>query len=401
MKMVFNIKLLFPSLLLIFFIASACTSQKKVNVMHVKSMDKSKSMQGFFYVLPRTVITVDVTVKRTQYIKGPYAPFASKYLGLNNVIMENQVEFEIDEIKINSFAEPDPNEFYFVEFNPRNASKTGHFMLSLNESGLIQSVNSEFDFQSFINELDEPEEYGFFGSSSTFNYFIESNLTERIDTITETVLVDSMQIQRQTLRRSVVEKSSEQRAKELAEYILKSRNKRFDLISGLAEIPYSKETLEFMVSQMEKTENDYLELFTGISSESMIRYRYTYLPEKDSPVDFKTLFRFSRREGVLPLTAAPLGEAVTIHVERNETTRQLSVFLNKNEEIRSKSTGFFYRIPEHGKVVIKKGNAVQADARMLINQFGIITHLPASQLNIQFFPNTGSIKKVGQLNKKE
>jgi len=385
----------FTALSICLIIMAGCNGQKKVNVMHVRNMEQSKNMQGFFYVLPRTLITVDVVVQKTQHIKGPYSEFASKYLGLNDVITENSTEFEIEEIKINSFAEPDPNEFYFVEYHPKAFSKIKKFMINLNESGLIQSVNSEFDLEGFKNELEEPEEYGFFGSASTFNYFIESNLTEKIDTITEMVQMDSLTVERQTLRRSVVEKSSEQRAKEVADYILKIRNKKFDLISGLAEITYSKETLEYMMNQLEKTENDYLELFTGLSSKSSIRYRYSYLPEKDSPVPFQTLFRFSRREGVLPTSAAPMGEAVTIHVERNESTRQLSVFLNKNEEIRSRSTGFYYRIPEHAKVIIKKGNAVQADARILINQFGIITHLPANQLDIQFFPNTGSIKKVG------
>lgn len=371
----------------------ACKTQAPLKVMHVKHLEAGHNKDGFFYALPRTVISVDVKVLKTEHIPGPFAAFAGKYLGLDNVISQRAVNYSIADIAINAFAEPDPDEFYFIAFNS-SKQQNSPLLLSLSESGLITGFNTRFDPKEYLKGLPEEREYGFFGSESTFNYFIESNIQERIDTITERVRLDTITVERQTLRRSWVEKPSDVRAKEVADYILKLRQKKFDLISGFAEIPYSKESLKFMHDEMDKLENDYLLLFTGMSKQSYIHYRYTYVPDKAKAEEPHLLFRFSDQEGVLPRSRND-ASAVTLEIERNLTTRQLAVFAKQNTNPRVDNHGLYYRIPEHATVIIKSRGTIKADARLLISQFGIITHLPGLNLEAEFFPNTGSIKSVG------
>jgi len=389
-------RIIIPALLVIFAILPACKSQRPVNVTHVRTLDVKPGSQGTYYVLPRTVITLDVTVARTQQVPGPFAEFAGRFLGLQNVIRQPLTIFEIAEINISSFAEPDPKQFYFVEF-PTGKSKGERLYISLSESGLIQSINKPFDSQEFMKGITETREFGYFGSDATFNYFIDTNLQERIDTILERVRVDTLTVERQTLRRSMVEKSQEVRAKEVADFILKIRDKRFDIINGFAEIPYSKEALEYMYTEMGKMEEDYLQLFRGLKSTQKINYRFTFIPDPDLSARAHTLFHFSEREGVLPANRSD-GTPITISTERNETTWQLGIFNNRNIDPQNPPSGFFYRIPEHAYVVIKTANTIRASARMLINQFGVVANLPGNNIEVEFYPNTGSVKSIGSTN---
>lgn len=368
--------------------------QRNVTVTNVRTTEARPGSQGLYYFLPRTVVTVDVSVARIQQVPGPFAEFAGRFLGLQNVIRQPSTTFEIATINISSFAEPDPNQIYYVEI-PAGRGAPEEFFISLSESGLIQSINMPFNNQEFMKGISETREFGHFGSAETFNYFIDSNLHERIDTILERIRVDTLTVERRTLRRSMVEKTPEVRAKEVADFILKIRDKRFDMINGFAEIPYSKEAIEYMYTEMGKMEEDYLQLFRGLRSTSMINYRFTFIPDPNLSATAHTLFHFSEREGVLPANRRD-GTPVTILAEKNETTNQLGAFINRNTIPKNTPTGFFYRIPEHANVSVSSGTTQRATARLLINQFGIVTNLPSNNMAVEFYPNTGSIKSIGK-----
>ncbi len=369
-----------------------CKTQQSLNVKHIRSLETGHSQQGFYYALPRTVVSMDVTVIKTEEIPGPFARFAGNYLGLEQVIMQPSTTYHIQNVSINTFAEPDPSEFYFVEYDPKKMQDTP-FSLYLNEAGLIAAVNTSFDNDYYMKNMPEGNGRGFFGSQASFQQFIEMNLEERVDTIIEQVQVDTMTVERKTLRRTWVEKSSESRAREVAEHILKIRNKKFDLISGFAEITYSKEAIEYMYKEMDKLENDYLELFTGMRVQSRIKYRYNYTPDKNRVDTPATLFYFSPAEGVVQQGRRG-SEPFTIEVNRNQTTQQLGVFGLTPSRDKSEKRGIYYRVPEHGNISVKLGNASLANARVLINQLGVITSLPPGHLQIEFFPNTGSVKSI-------
>ncbi len=373
----------------------SCKTQHPIKVQHVRNLEAGHTLQGFYYALPRTVLIVDVTVVRTTEIPGPYAQYAGKFLGLEDVITDKMQTYEIREVNVNPYAEPDPSEFYFVELNP-DKNRKNPIAVYLHENGIIAGINAPFDEQEYLLNNTLESKYGYFGSEATFNYFVESNLHEKIDTIVQQVRMDTITVERRTLRRRLVEKSSEIKAKEVADYILKIREKKFDLLSGFAEITYSREALKYMNDQLTQQENDYLELFTGLTTQSMMKYRYYFVPEKNTASVPYTLFHFSEREGLLEDEQQGSHE-VKIQVTRSNTTRQPGVFLLNPDRGKSTETGFYYRIPEHGNVTVLKGNMPLAESRILINQYGIITSLPPVDLKIEYYPNTGSIKSVEKI----
>ncbi|MFO7873447.1 MAG: DUF4831 family protein [Bacteroidales bacterium] len=382
------------ALLAAMLLITACGSQVPLKSSHVRTMKAGDAGKGMYYALPRSVVAIDVEVTQTVRKPGPYAAYAERYLGLNEVIFSPTVSYEISSVSINGYAEPDPEQIYYIAFPDEEEQS---LFVSLTEEGLIASVNREFDNEDFQSGLNESTDYGYFGSDATFNYFIDTNLKEQVDTVIEHVRMDTVTVQRQTLRRSWVEKGEELRASEVAEYILEIREKKFDLISGFQEINYSKEALEYMYSEMDKLESDYLDLFTGIKSSQTINYRFIDTPEKDRADTRHTLFRFSHEEGVIPADEDAGGVPVTIAYQRSHATDDLDGQINGSpEEGRRNINGFHYRIPEYTNLLIYTGNEKRAEARMQVNQFGIVTSLPPGQSAIEFYPNTGSVRSTGE-----
>lgn len=68
------------SIFTILFLASC--SQNTYNVIKIDENATALGHPGFYYSLPRNAISIDITVTKTKMIAGPYAKYASKYLGI-------------------------------------------------------------------------------------------------------------------------------------------------------------------------------------------------------------------------------------------------------------------------------------------------------------------------------
>ncbi len=370
----------------------SCSSHQPLVSRHIDKLDSNMPGTLAYYYLPRTVFTIDMEIVETTHTPGPYAEFAETYLGLDQVIISPSQSYEIAGITIRHFAEPDPEHIYFVLYPPEYQEP---FLMSLSESGLIAGVNRLPGHPLDTDEGDDSMYFGIFGSDKTFNYFLDTALKERIDTITEQLRLDTITVQRQTLRRSWVEKSRELRAQEVADYILEIREKRFDLISGFQEINYSKEALEYMVTQMNQMESDYLDLFTGITGTRHMRYRYVVRPGREDISRAKVLAHFSPDAGILTQDGGA-GQPVRVLFERSKATDRLHTRIGTQQDPRQKASGgFHYRIPEYADVLLLLGDDKKAEARALVSQFGIVGQVPARELEIEFYPASGSIRSVG------
>ena len=118
-------------------------------------------------------------------------------------------------------------------------------------------------------------------------------------------------MERQYLKRTIVEKSPDQKAKEAADFIAKIKDNRFNLISGYQEVNYNKETLEYMDSQLKVLEKEYLKLFTGISIHKTLTFSYKYIPLSNQINTEIPIFKFSKSKGTMELDE-PGGKVVTI-----------------------------------------------------------------------------------------
>jgi hypothetical protein len=384
------LKVFVVSVLLI--IVSSCSTT--FNVVHIQDNIEMPKRNGVYYALPQNYITIDITITETEKIKGPFANYANKYLGLKNVLLSNTSTYEISDIKIGTYSAPDPEQFYFVELTNNSRKRSNDILLELSEAGLIQNLNDKSEIASqenmvFVKDADVVD------YSKTFKYFADANLYEQVDTVIELVNLDTITIEKKILKRRLVEKSLEQKAKEAADFIMRTKENRFNIITGYQEVPYEKGTVQYMYEELEKLENDYMKLFTGMTVTRTLNYRYTYLPESNVFSASQPLFKFSKKHGIVK-AGHPYGEMVYIQIDRQRNTQKLESFVNKmNEELKDKKKGFYYRIPEYAKFTIKQGITLKAEASFLISQFGVVTYLPVKKSKIKYYPKTGAIKSVG------
>ncbi len=374
---------------IISFFLNACSSY---NVIHVNEDSTVENSQGFYYALPRNVVTIDISVKKITKIAGPYAPYASKYLGIKDALKSNSTSYELTDIKINTYAEPDPEQYYFVDLSKYKGFKANAMMMSLSEAGLIQDINDNSDKQ-VEKEKDEKKEKNNIDYSETFKYFADANLVEKVDTILEQVIMDTTMVERMRLKRSLVEKTMEQKAKEASEFLMKVKEQRLDIITGAQEVAYSEATVKYMSEQLAEMEKEYRKLFTGITQRETLHYRYYYLPESQIYSASIPLFKFSNNEGIVKENNKE-GDMVYIHIDRARNTTLLEKFIENESDEKEVNKGLSYRIPEYAKFTIKEGETLKAEASFLISQFGVIANLPARDAKIQFYPNSGAIRKV-------
>jgi len=69
-------------------------------------------------------------------------------------------------------------------------------------------------------------------------YSADISVFEKVDTIIRKINVDTMTVERQYYKRTMIEKTPEQKAQEAADFITKIKDNRFTLISGTSEVNY-------------------------------------------------------------------------------------------------------------------------------------------------------------------
>jgi len=159
---------------------------------------------GIWYLLPQTRIEVVVHAKRTELVKGPYAAFAPRYLGIENVINTQTVFWQLEDIELNTTPVPDPSQLYYVSIgNMDSVSIPFSMHLNFNSFGtLTGSETIESNYRVGRTFMSPPQPT----YSSVFKHHAESNLFEMVDTIIERVVMDSITVETKVLRTKMVER---------------------------------------------------------------------------------------------------------------------------------------------------------------------------------------------------
>ncbi len=387
-------KIIATAVLLYFGIVFSVYAQ--MNVVHIDNNSAPQTKDGIFYSLPRTVVKIDVKIDRMENYKGPYSDFALRFLGLKNVIPVNSIDYKISDILITTYPEPDPDQYYFVELGDKTSKGEKSVMLSLSDAGVILGTSEETGIAAdgdagSSGSLEIPPSEGdkdAFGE--LFKYSADMSVFEKVDTIIRKINIDTMTVERQYYKRTMVEKSPEQKAKEAADYISKIKDNRFNLISGTQEVNYNKETLEYMDDQLNRMEKEYLKLFTGISVHKTVTFSYKYIPVPNQINTEIPIFKFLSSKGIIDLDE-PGGKVVTIKIQRVGNTNTVSNYLKKALK-ETKVQGFSYRIPELARVSVKLDENTQEENQCLVSQLGVVTYLPVSKWKVLFHKGTGGIK---------
>ncbi|HBF87856.1 MAG TPA: hypothetical protein DDX39_04360 [Bacteroidales bacterium] len=383
------------SVVLLIFAISACTSVKVVNVNEAEKYYDG----GIIYSLPETVLQIDVELKKTTYIRGPFFEYAEKYLNINNVIKKNHTEWEIINVDINSIAEPDYNNYFVLKSN----NKTIMNGLTLNEKGVIESINlvskspKSVESDNLIIDIAKPEIEAQFTDLS-----IKRNINELQDTVYKKVKQDTSFVRVPIIRKQLEKKSINEKAEEAANFIIKLRKRRFKVLTAQTETQISGTgSVQSMIAELDKLEEEYLSLFIGKKYEETIIKNFTYTPNKSKDLNVSILFNLSKENGIVSKEDQS-SQQVIVKVINDGKTKVIDSYLAKKEEEKTKEIkGLVYRIPDLASVQVLLGEDVIARKKLLVAQFGTLTTLPETILKnknvqIRFNPLFGNIEQIFQ-----
>jgi len=366
-------KLSIVTIMLLFLAVSTVTAQKD-DKKKASSVPITGPVEGVVYSLPQTGIRIHVKATRERFVHGPFSAYAQKMLGIDNVPQGDVDRWNMDEMKLEVFSEPDPEQVH-------KALGKAAQMVSLTESGILAGINTDINIEksklqtsSFLmKNMDKPVK---FTDLSIWSYYSPADSTKKF---------------------KLVSKNQEQKAAEAAETIFNLRNSRFALLTNADDEPLPDgKSFEVMTHELGRMEENYLALFIGKSEKQSYQFSFDYVPGSKT-VKGEVFFRFSEDRGVLPKSDLS-GKPIIIDVLKAEDLASKQNGLSTSENPFAGKSGLFYRMPGMAEIRIMDGSNPLATARTAIAQFGITAPIPEDILDgsfrIEFYPNTGAVKSI-------
>jgi len=331
-------------------------------------------VEGIVYSLPQTGIRVHIKATRERFVHGPFQMYAQKMLGIENVQATDGDRWNMDELKLEVFNEPDAEQVY-------KALGPAAQLVSLTKSGIIAGINSKVKSQEANVETQS---------------FLTKNLDKQVK-FTDLSIWSFYSPADSTKRFKLVSKNQEQKAAEAAETIFNLRNSRFALLTNADDEPLPDgKSFEVMTKELGKMEENYLALFIGKSSKEKYEFTFDFVPGQKT-VKGEVFFRFSDDRGVLPKSDLS-GRPVVIEVNKIENLAAKQNGLSASENPAAGKSGVYYRMPGMAEIRIMDGSTQIAGARLPIAQFGTTAPIPEDLLDgtfkIEFHTSSGAVKSV-------
>lgn len=339
---------------------------------------------GAFYSLPQTVLKIDVVVKATEQLKGPYSDYAERFLGLEQVNKFDFTTWAIEDIEITTLTEPDPQELYYVESAATDLKGLRMLSLSLDKAGMLLSAGDLEKVEA--KKVGKTAEVVVFENPSEGmeypDFYADRQVETRIDTIIRRVTVDTATEEQLFYRQRLENSSDEEMAAKALQSIDQIRESKYNLITGFQETAYDPGSIKYMYERLDRLENEYLDLFRGKSFSEYFHHTFYVVPEPKNNRYSTTLFQFATGSGIVN---GKSGKPVQL---------ELTGTGMEEDATATSGTGIAYRLPGTVEVSINFEDRILYKNRMTVNQFGTIKRLPAKRFRAEFNPETGGLKSV-------
>lgn len=232
--------------------------------------------EGAVYFLPKTAVTVTVTVEKTTYTPGDFCQYSERYLRIKDVSPDSSVSYRITAIRQQAVAVADTSKRYAVKFDAKTVASN----IRLSVDGILEAINTE----SKSEERGARHEDGS-GAGSRLTH--QSTLhAPRIN--------PRQYMNEETLAAGSTAKMAELTAQDIYE-IRESRNL---LVRGQADnMPKDGEQLRLMLNQLDLQDRALTSLFTGTYDRDTVEQTFTIVPTEDASRE--VLFRFSQKLGLV------------------------------------------------------------------------------------------------------
>ncbi len=358
------------SIIILLISISSCSKKTTTTIVPANQVQEL-SPRGMIYALPKTCLLVRVDAEHISIIPGPYAQYAEKYMGIANVPLVSKNQWEVSKIDLFSYNEADINALFVLEpssdFNPD--------FLHLTKEGLIIPAESANFYKPDwkLTPSTPTVDLDYLDLSPT--PFIAAERTTHYSR----VLQDSVFIRVPVHKTIVVEKSTEDKAREAADFIFSLRKRRYELLAGDADFVVEGKAVETVLNEILRLEKEYLSLFIGKSKVSTTTHWFSYTPIANDE-ETSILFRFSNARGVLPPTDLS-GSPVLISFKTTDDWEGLEVLnVLAKEKDTPRTDLVYYRLPVPANIKIYDSQTEFISKTMTIYQLGPIIRLPSNMI---------------------
>lgn len=343
-------------------------------------VDQIVMPDGFVYALPRNGIVVNVNVSVQNYTPGPYAQYATKYLGVEKPILKSETRFQIVSIDVDFLSEPDPNAVFKL-------LDTAMVNISMLPNGIISGVNLKKPVNQEICV----------NGSSIINS--DRNNTELFTDVLSEDFYDII-IDAESGTETMLFKNEEEKARLAADYLIRLRKKRaYTILNASDVVPEDGLGYKVFLEEAKRIEKEYVSLFAGRKSIENISHSFFYIPGEQN-VKNEVLFRFSDDKGVLPKTDLS-GRPVYLAIEKDQNDASIFEKFKHPVIAESSFSGLYYRMPAGVSISITDGLKSIYSGRTQLAQMGLIVPFPynikLSKTTILFNTETGNIAQIEQI----
>jgi len=342
------------------------TIPSKVSVKQVSELSNATS-NALLYNLPTTVVRVNVEVEKTINKVGPFYRYSQKMLNVTDVVIQDKEEWRIKSVNIVTYGVPDEDKHYSINFSGESSAP----FLNLTTCGVLAGINADV----IVND----------------NHLKEYTVTE-VPSIKDVNFNNVAMIEKQLAKTSTAAM-----AEETANYIYKIRKRRFKILaSDYEQLPPDGLSYEVMVRELNKLEQDHMELFVGKKESYTMTHSFDIIPSELS-ANNDVLFRFSAVNGIvdkMDVSGAPV--YFELEAEEKKPLPNTPVYVKGAEEVRN---GLFYCQPGKATIKIIDKNKLIKEQEVYLGQYGQVISMPSNVLeqgnvSIQLNPVTGALQSI-------
>jgi hypothetical protein len=358
------------SIIIIFIailIAGCGLTRNTVRTVHI-SEATSETPAGVVYALPQTVLKISADVLEVKTYRGPYYRYAEKYLGITDVPHENKTEWNLTKVTIESISEADPEEYFIVYAEKRSFNYDR--ILQLSKEGLLMDL-SNLSAPGVSSKI-EDQRYHEPGVLFT-DLSVKRNIELSSDTLYKTILTDTSFIRVPVLKNELLSKTIDEKAEEAANFIIKTRKRRFKLLAGQYDFYPTGPALEFGVNRLDELEKEYLSLFIGKTIQIPHTIQFYYIPKTDEVYENIELFEYSSLNGIRSENFTS-GTVVNLLIKKGDKTKLLDEYVSI--ELNNNLNRIYYRIPDIAEVEIQDGGKTILKERIPVSQYGTVLSMP-------------------------
>ena len=315
---------------------------------------------GVNYVLPKTVLKINVQAKKVVYTPGEYAKYAKRFLHIE-ANTESYTQWSTDNLTVYQEGVPDTSKVFTVKLKDKSVAP----MVQLTESGILVAVN----ITTALDEYAAPPTH-----TTRHRLQAQQYLTEDI------------------LSATSVAKMAELTAQE----ILDIRESKNAIKRGQVEsMPKDGASLKIVLDELDRQERALTQLFTGYADTTFTTQTFSILPTGD--IRQQVLFRFSQKLGFVDADDLA-GEPYYIAVKDMHTV----VLPDEKEITKRKINGLVYNMPSMANVIISTLQGNLYERELPFAQFGTIDMLSPTLFNkeattkLTLNPATGGIMHLEQ-----